>query len=569
MAAPAVAPQAETVRFAVLAFRPKPETLKRWQPIADYLNAQGLQARFELEVLTYPELEEAVRLRHVDVVLTQPALYILLSYREGLYSPLATLVERDGENVLASFGGVVVTQAGRDDIRGLGDLRGKRIATSAKESLGGFQAQAMELLDLGIDPNQDISVLQTGMPHDKVIDAVLTGRADAGFVRSGLLEQMTREGKLAPDRLKVLAIPSVPAYPLALSTRLYPEWALAAMPWVDADLARQVAAALLSLPHGGKVARAAAIEGFTIPGDYHVVDQAMRALHAPPFDQQAEHSLREFWAAHRDAIAAFAVLLSLIPIGLWLALRRSHRRLAEEHRNLISTSEALQATSLRQRIILSSLGEGVFGIDTDGAMTFINPAALAMLGYREEELLGEDAHALFHFCREDGSPYAADECPIHRTLRDGQQRSTEEWFWKHGGRDGFPAWLTVSPKLEEGEIRGCVVVFNDITTRKRAEQELEATGVLFQNIFQLTPIAAAISDLETGCYVFVNDAYVKTFGWTTEQIRGRSSIELGQWENPAVRLQWVAEIKAQGVTYGFPAASTTSANRPFSLCSTT
>lgn len=91
----AEAPQAhvdvEPVRFAVLAFRPKPETAARWQPVVDYLNAAGLGSGFVLEPLTYPELEEAVRARRVGIVPTQPGHYIQMTRREGLLSPLATL----------------------------------------------------------------------------------------------------------------------------------------------------------------------------------------------------------------------------------------------------------------------------------------------------------------------------------------------------------------------------------------------------------------------------------------------------------------------------------------------
>ena len=455
------------VHLAVLAFRPKPETLARWQPLVDYLNNAGLKQQFVLEALNYQELEEAVTQRHVQVVLTQPAHYVLMAHREGLYSPLATLVERDGENTISSFGGVIVTRAGRSDLRTLDDLRGRRVAATTRESLGGYQAQAIELLQAGIRPDQDITLIETGVPHDRVIEAVLSGRAEAGFVRSGLIEQMEREKKLDRTQLAVIRAPDVPAYPLTLSTRLFPEWALAAMPWTDPELAREVATAVLSLPHGGAVARSASIEGFTIPGDYRTVDETMRALGLPPFGKR--HGFLEFWQANRDAIAIATLLLGLLLAILLAALLRTYQRLRVEHRLQEAASADLRASALHQRVILESIGDGVFGIDKDGYITFANPAAQDMLGYREDELIGVGNHALFHHHHADGRDYPAEDCPIQWTLADGRPRTVDDWFWRKGDHTGFPVRLTVTPKHEEGDKVGAVVVFSDITESKRLQ----------------------------------------------------------------------------------------------------
>ena len=96
-----------------------------------------------LNTLTYPELEQAVAEKRVDVVLTQPSHYILLAQRDGLLSPLATLVERDGSHKLTQFGGVMLARADRRDIETLEDLRSQRIATTQMSSLGSYQMQAL------------------------------------------------------------------------------------------------------------------------------------------------------------------------------------------------------------------------------------------------------------------------------------------------------------------------------------------------------------------------------------------------------------------------------------------
>lgn len=151
-------------------------------------------------------------------------------------------------------------------------------------------------------------------------------------------------------------------------------------------------------------------------------------------------------------------------------------------------------------LLLDSMGEGVYGVDAAGHCTFINPAALKMLGFSAEEILGRNQHRLFHHHRPDGTDYPATDCPVWQTLQDGEKRhAEEEWFWRRNG-EGFPVSLTVTPLPDTGAAgRGAVVVFRDLSERKQMEAQLfqarkmESIGVLaggiahdFNNI--LTPV---------------------------------------------------------------------------------
>ena len=330
----------EPLRIGVLAFRPKPETLDRWRPLADHLSQQLNGHRFVVEALTYPEMDAAVDGGKIDFVLTQPSHYVALTYRRPLSSPLATLVERDGEHTLDRFGGVIFTRADRNDINTLANLRGKTIATSSTSSLGSYQMQAFELARVGIRLPVDAQALVTGQPQDKAIDEVLAARADAGFVRTGVIEAMLREGKLNPNRLKIVDPQRVPGFPFQLSTRLFPEWPVAAMPDVEADVARHVAAALLSLPHDGEIARALAIQGFAVPGDYRPVDELLRELRLPPFDKSPRITLADVWTRYRNAILLLTLAGFALMLGAVIVLVRTNRKLrAEQARADTSTAE--------------------------------------------------------------------------------------------------------------------------------------------------------------------------------------------------------------------------------------
>src|SRR5208282_493369 len=72
--------------------------------------------------------------------------------------------------------------------------------------------------------------------------------------------------------------------------------------------------------------------------------------------------------------------------------------------------EQVKTTEERTRLILESSAEGIFGTDTNGKITFVNPAACRMLGFTAEELIGQPSHATFHHHRPDGSDYPTEEC---------------------------------------------------------------------------------------------------------------------------------------------------------------
>lgn len=122
-------------------------------------------------------------------------------------------------------------------------------------------------------------------------------------------------------------------------------------------------------------------------------------------------------------------------------------------------------------LLLNSAGEGIYGVDLEGKCTFINPAAISMLGFSKDELLGSKSHDLFHHHHGDGSIFPKEACPIFHTLRDGTPRKLEDVFIRKNG-ELFPVHMTVTPMLEDSRIVGAEVIFQDISQRKAMEQEL-------------------------------------------------------------------------------------------------
>jgi len=137
-----------------------------------------------------------------------------------------------------------------------------------------------------------------------------------------------------------------------------------------------------------------------------------------------------------------------------------------------TTKEAQARTDRNNQLILGAVGEGIYGIDLNGCGTFANSAAVEITGWLEEDLLGKPVHDIHHHTKPDGSHYPREDCPIYAAFKDGAiHHIDDEVFWRKDG-SSFPVEYTSRPIWKDGKLAGAVVVFKDITERKRIETEL-------------------------------------------------------------------------------------------------
>ncbi|MBF0418487.1 MAG: PAS domain S-box protein, partial [Magnetococcales bacterium] len=144
---------------------------------------------------------------------------------------------------------------------------------------------------------------------------------------------------------------------------------------------------------------------------------------------------------------------------------------ARELNGRLEAQADLRRMSSHNQLLLEAAGEGIYGLDPTGRTTFINPAAARMIGWDPEEIIGSSLHDRVHHTHADQSPYPRHECRIFAAIRLGEiQVVNDELFWRKDGT-AFPVEYTSTPILDQGEIRGAVVVFRDISQRLRAEKQ--------------------------------------------------------------------------------------------------
>jgi PAS domain S-box-containing protein len=139
----------------------------------------------------------------------------------------------------------------------------------------------------------------------------------------------------------------------------------------------------------------------------------------------------------------------------------------------LSPEQELAGISHLNKLILESAGEGVYGLDSNGMTTFVNPAAERMTGYTANEMIGNCQHKLTHHSKPDGTEYIDTECPIYAAVKDGKVHTvSDEVFWRKDGTS-FPVEYVSTPIWENLKLQGAVVVFKDISERKQAEEEIQ------------------------------------------------------------------------------------------------
>lgn len=126
----------------------------------------------------------------------------------------------------------------------------------------------------------------------------------------------------------------------------------------------------------------------------------------------------------------------------------------------------------QNQLLLSAVGDGIYGVDVDGNTTFVNEAAEKILEWKNEELVGQNIHDVIHHSYPNGEEYHAHECPIYAAFKDGEIHSVDdEVFWTKSGKSVVVEYKS-TPVTENGLLIGAVVVFRDITQRKSIQAKL-------------------------------------------------------------------------------------------------
>jgi PAS domain S-box-containing protein len=131
---------------------------------------------------------------------------------------------------------------------------------------------------------------------------------------------------------------------------------------------------------------------------------------------------------------------------------------------------ALARLSHQNELILNSVGEGLCGLDLQGNITFINPAAAKLLGYNKTELLGQSIQLILSVNTADGQHDILTKSPIYESLQKGTVQQVRNKAFRRKNGTIFPVEYVSTPIWEHEAIIGAVVSFKDISDRQQVER---------------------------------------------------------------------------------------------------
>jgi len=372
---------------------------------------------------------------------------------------VATLITLEQGHPTSEFAGVIFTRADREDIKTLTDLDHKVIASPSENSLGGYLMQRWTLEKEKIKAK---SYVFTGMPHDNVVDEVLEGKVDAGFVRSGVLESLEKVGKLKlhdDATVKVIAPHESDEYSTHKiyslhSTIHYPEWPFSVSKHISGELTRKISLTLLNIQADSGIAKVAGIAGFNSPADYTPVEVLMLRLRTHPDELKYFDFADVIWRYREGVVTlTFFALLALSFFVFLIQANRRFKRLQSENQKLLLAVEQSPVS--------------IFITDLNAKIEYANRTCGKLTGYECDELIGNTPNL---FRSAQTSPLLYKE--MWQTLQAGNS-----WQGLLTNRRKNSETYTVSafitPITDNGKIDHYLAIQRDVTEQLKAEEQIK------------------------------------------------------------------------------------------------
>ena len=243
------------------------------------------------------------------------------------------------------------------------------------------------------------------------------------------------------------------------------------------------------------------------------------------------------------AYYAASHVISLVAMtAMAILLAKSNRRHVDQIRSLSEQLAQRLETLARREAQLDLVIENVPAMialyDIQRRCLFANSAYASQFGWTTASVVGRHVGEIV-----GGDGYAAIVHQVDQVSL-GRRAHYRRTVHAGGGRECQIDVALLPHRDEGGTVRGFFVMIQDITERERAANELRQSEAKFLKIFQASPVAISLSRLKDGRFIDINDAYLRNYGWSREELIGRTSVDIGLWPHDAARARWVAELRA-------------------------
>ena len=228
---------------------------------------------------------------------------------------------------------------------------------------------------------------------------------------------------------------------------------------------------------------------------------------------------------------------------LEFAAQQLSAALRERH---IAADTALRQGQERFQLAFEHAAVGMALLTPEGRFVQVNPALCGILGRQESQLLGSDWASVTH---PEDVPRVQEAI---RQVLSGEKDSVI--LVKRGTHpSGTVVWVQNSLSMmrdADGRPRHIVVLIEDITDQKRAEEARRLSEARFSRLFRNSPAALALGTLRDGRIIDANDHWLELFGYERDEVIGRDATELQLWAEPGEREGVIEQLARDGIVRG-------------------
>lgn len=374
-----------TLRIGVLASEGATRSLEAWEPTAELLTRaaqeQGLPYRFSIAPHTVASLLQAVEEDRLAFTLTDPASFVAAEVESQARALLSSAHMWQGRTYDRT-GALIFTRAD-STIREIPQLEGRKVMAVEPGDFSGWWLATQEFRKHRMEPREALSELVfSGGNQREVVYAVQSGLVDAGVVRAGLLEDLDAQGVIELSDFAPVSAVAQTDYPYWVSTPLFPDAVLSAMPDVPEPVLAMVINTLLSVNVDSPQSRAAGGAVWQAPQNYQSVHELLISLRMRPYENYLLQAANRIFRAYQLPILGGSLLILLSLAFLAYQLQRNIQ-LAEARRNVLQSevrSKIFYRNAIEEHTVFCMLTQ-------DGRISHVNERFCKMADRTRKEML--------------------------------------------------------------------------------------------------------------------------------------------------------------------------------------
>jgi len=373
------------LRIGVLAIEGATRALEAWEPTARLLDRaaqqQNLPYRFSIAPHTAASLSDAVEAEQIDFALTDPASFVAAEVESGARALLSAAHMWKGRTYDRT--GALVFARADSTIRDIRQLEGRKVMAVEPNDFSGWWLAAQEFRKRRLEPEDALSELVfSGGNQREVVYAVQSGLVDAGVVRAGLLEDLAQKGVIDLADFAPVSATTQEGFPYWVSTPLYPDWVLSALPDVPEPVLAMVINTLLTVTVDSPESRIAGGALWQAPQNYQSVHDLLISLRVRPYENYLLQAANRIFRTYRIVILGGSALI-LLSLGFLAYELRRNIQLAEERRNVLQSevrSKIFYRSAIEEHTVFCMLTQ-------DGRISHVNDRFCKMSDRSRQDVL--------------------------------------------------------------------------------------------------------------------------------------------------------------------------------------